>query len=445
MRAGGQEELLLTTAVDWLSHEDVRILTLEGPTVAGHTCKVIELAGGPAPLSLGELRAHVERGLDAVPRLRRRLELQASPQGKPAWVKDTHFDLSKHVLELPLGGPVDREGLRDIVAALMRARLDRSRPLWTMHLVPELSDGGSALVLRVHHALADGATALRICAAIAWEEDDAQADPAPPSARSHTTKRAGEGGRATARGSSHHHAVARELVPASGRSQLGVRISARRAVAFAQADLAELRAIAHGTQDGATVNDVVLCAVAGGLRRGLLHGGRMPRLRAKVPVSLHRPGEDAAVANRDSFMCVDLDVAEEDPARRLEAIHNETTERKVGGDADVLDALLHGASRWRRRLAGVAGRWSMSPRVLALNVSNVRGPEYALAVADRPVAAVYSLAEVANRHALRVACISTCGKLTFGLCADADALPDLPAIAAGVEAEVAALRGAVAA
>jgi hypothetical protein len=160
-------------------------------------------------------------------------------------------------------------------------------------------------------------------------------------------------------------------------------------------------------------------------------------------VSLHRPDEDATVANRDSFMCVDLDVAEEDPLRRLEAIHRETTERKVGGDADVLDALLHGASRWRRRLATVANRWSMSPRVFALNVSNVRGPACGLAVAGRPVTAVYSLAEVANRHALRVACISTGGRLTFGLCADAEAVPDLPAIAAGIEAEVRELRDAV--
>ena len=81
----------------------------------------------------------------------------------------------------------------------------------------------------------------------------------------------------------------------------------------------------------------------------------------------------------------------------------------------------------------------MSPRVFALNISNVRGPAGALSVAGRPVGAVYSLAEVAQRHALRVACISTSGRLSFGLCADAAAVAELDAIAAGIEAEVAAL------
>jgi hypothetical protein len=82
----------------------------------------------------------------------------------------------------------------------------------------------------------------------------------------------------------------------------------------------------------------------------------------------------------------------------------------------------------------------MSPRVFALNVSNVRGPAGALAVTGRPVRAVYSLAEVAERHALRVACISAGGQLTFGLCADAEALPALDEIAVGIEAELAEMR-----
>jgi len=73
----------------------------------------------------------------------------------------------------------------------------------------------------------------------------------------------------------------------------------------------------------------------------------------------------------------------------------------------------------------------MSPRVFALNVSNVRGPSESLTVVGRPVKAVYSLAEVAQRHAVRVACMSAMGQMTFGLCSDAEAVSELDEIAAG--------------
>ena len=161
----------MTAGVDWLTPEDARILALEGPVVAGHTCKVIRLAPDGAELSLDELRSQIAGRLDRAPRLRRRLDVAAAPLAQPAWVDDQRFDIARHVLELPLGGPVDDQGLADVVAGLMRARLDRERPLWTVHLVQELTAGGAALVLRIHHALADGAAALRICACILWDED----------------------------------------------------------------------------------------------------------------------------------------------------------------------------------------------------------------------------------------------------------------------------------
>ena len=164
-------------------------------------------------------------------------------------------------------------------------------------------------------------------------------------------------------------------------------------MAFGAAPLADVVRIERGVQ-GATVNDVLLCAVAGGLRRGLPGGTTLPRLRAKVPVSMHRPDDGAGVANRDSFFCVDLDVSEEDPMKRLDAIHLGTTERKVGGDASVLDALLNRGPRRFAPLSRLAARWSMSPRVFALNVSNVRGEDHEqdaralLAARRRPVLAV---------------------------------------------------------
>jgi diacylglycerol O-acyltransferase len=421
---------------DWLSAEDVSILALEGPVVAGHTCKVIEFAPDADRFSLDDLRARIQERLDAVPRLRRKLDPSAPPLGRPAWVDDPEFEVQRHVFALPIARPLDDRGLRDAVAGLMRARLDRSPPLWSVHLIPELSDGGAALVLRIHHALADGSAAMRIASRVVWQaESGSHHEPGPAKQPAH----AGTGGRP--RGA---HAISRELRPLSARTALAAHISARRAVAFASTPLGDIKQIQSSVGEGVTVNDVVLCAVGGGLRRGLLGDGRLPRLRAKVPVNMHRPDEPDGVGNRDSFICVDLDVGERDPVRRLLAIRDETRERKLEGDAQVLDELLHGRAERPGPISRLAARWSMSPCVFALNVSNVRGPSEPLSVVGWPVRAVYSLAEVAQRHAVRVACMSASGQMTFGLCSDADAVSELDEIAAGIEAELAELGRAAA-
>jgi WS/DGAT/MGAT family acyltransferase len=441
---------VLDPTVDWLSAEDALILALEGPLIAGHTCKVVELAPGADRISIDALRDHVRSRLDAVPRLRRRLDPNAQPLGRPAWVEDTEFDIVRHVVELRTPRPLDEGGLHEAVAGLMGARLDRSRPLWSVHLVPELSNGGSALVLRVHHALADGSATMAIASRVLWEAlpSEATAGNARPRVEAATgphpalgADRAGPrtARNAVARRAAALRAVGRELWPASAPSPLAAHVSSQRAVARAAVPLADIRRIEKSVGMGTTVNDVILSAVGGGLRRGLFDGGRLPRLRAKVPVSMHRPDEPDGVGNRDSFICVDLDIAEPDSLRRLLAIRAGTRERKLRGDAVVLDELLHGRFRRLGAVARVAARWSMSPRVFALNVSNVRGPSEPLTVLGRPVRSVYSLAEVAQRHAVRVAALSSLGQVTFGVCADAEAVTAPDRIAAGVEAEVAEL------
>jgi diacylglycerol O-acyltransferase len=87
-------------------------------------------------------------------------------------------------------------------------------------------------------------------------------------------------------------------------------------------------------------------------------------------------------------------------------------------------------------------RLEASPRTFALNVSNVPGPPGAVTVLGTPVEAVYSLAEIGQRHALRIAVVSLAGRLHFGLCADPAIVGDVGLLAEGVEAEAAALVAA---
>jgi hypothetical protein len=211
-------------------------------------------------------------------------------------------------------------------------------------------------------------------------------------------------------------------------------------VAWSTFALHELKQLAHAVPGRATVNDVVLAAVAGGLRRWLTNiGVEAHQLRVKVPVSLHR-SDEPNLANRDSFMVVHLPLDEPEPLVRLIAIAAETRERKAAHDADALDALFNDLGRRSRSLERLAEHWAMSPRVFALNVSNVRGPQGDPTVLGSPLLAMHSVAEIAERHALRVAVISAAGRLSFGLCADADVVERLDLVADGIDAELRALR-----
>ncbi len=452
------------TPLDRLSDEDVRILRLEAGSVRGHTCKVVVVGAGGADagIDLGDLRTHVAARLPRFPRLRRRLASTPLGLANPAWVADTDFDVARHAVAHGSGSGVARRELPGIVAELMTLRLDRDRPLWRMDVVGPFEDGGAALVVRIHHCLADGMTAGRILSQVILDGDppevgteDTEPAPAPGApamlalgarertgallstltgaARTMTSPAAWRSGLGTA--GRLPATLRRELgTGRGGVSPLDAPAGPRRVVAFIARPLDEVKRVSKAFGDGITINDVVLTAIAGGLRTWLERQGTpVGELRAKVPVSLHHAGEDAAAsANRDSFLVVDLALDRTDPVERLRTISEETQDRKRHHDADEIDALMDDLARVSRSLERLAERWAMRPRVFAVNVSNVPGPRGDLSLLGAPVREVHSLAEVANRHALRVSAFSAGGMLSFGLCADAGVVRDVDAIASGV-------------
>jgi diacylglycerol O-acyltransferase len=431
-----------------LSREDLSILALENETVAGHTCKVIVLDG---PVGLGALRASIAARLARAPRLSMRL---GEIDGTPWWIPDPQVDVAAHVVEATSAGPVDEAGFRATVAGIFAQHLDRSRPLWRIDLIPRLAGGASALIWRIHHALADGMTAMRIAGEVLWDEDPAArpraTGPRPPRRQTGETAQAA-GAAGEARPAEHHRvatllAAAREAPQPWLRSPFDGHIDARRAVAFTRARLDELHRVAAAT-GGATVNDAVLTVVAGGLRRWIeAHHGRLGAVRVKVPVSLHAlpssppvPADDGGQpGNRDSFFCLDLPLGSADPLERLAAIRRATQVRKQEHDAQQLDAVMQRLAR-TPRLSRFAEHVLAHPRSFALNVSNVPGPRRPVRVLGVPVAALYSLAEIGEHHALRVAVVSLAGTLNVGLVADPTLLADVDHLAAGMQAEAAAL------
>jgi hypothetical protein len=405
-----------------LALEDRAILDLECDTIAGHTCKVVRLAAhdGPA-FDIADLRARVAERIELAPALTRRLGGSAR---HPAWVADEDFDIAAHIGSAPEDGPLDHASLLALVARLFEQRLDRSRPLWRIDTVA-LSDGGSALIWRIHHSLADGTASVRYARALLWDDGP---DVSMTRAQAHAAHAADEARRRA------HLAgfLRREYSRGECRSPFDGTIGTRREVAFAAVPLAALHDAAKAL-DGATVNDAVLTIVAGAVGRWVSQRhGELGTIRLRVPVSLHHEGDDAA--NHDSFFSVGVPLNEPDPVARLRATHAATSERKLDRDAQYREHML-------QELSGVPAlehfvtRMEQNPRRFALSVSNVPGPREPVSVLARAVAHLHSIAEIGERHALRVSATSLAGLLCFGLCADPHLVDELDLMAEGLEAD----------
>ena len=458
-------------ALERLSAHDTRILRLESDAIAGHTLKlaIVEPARDGEPLTVARVRDRVEARLGGLPRARQRLAPTPLRLAAPAWVDDSEFDIRNHVRPAPQAVS-ERAQLIRLVGGAMAERLDHARPLWCISVTGPLEDGRTALVIRIHHCLADGVSGLRMLSQLLWDSEDgnqplvAQAwhpEPVPGKAR---LLAAGAGSRMRGIGgavASGARAAAsprrwlqggrelaalpatlrRELWPLGADTAFDRRIGGDREVAFTSCELDDLKRIEHAAGGGVTVNDVVLAVVAGAIRRWLgTHHEATQVMRVQIPVSMHHRGEDPdGLGNRDSFLFCDLPVAEPDPRRRLAAINAETRSSKQHHDPDELYSFFHSLSHIRP-LYRLASELASGPREFALSVSNVPGPREPVAVLGRRVAELYSVAEPADRHALRASAVSLAGRMGFGFCTDPGAVPGVAELADGLDASLEELR-----
>jgi hypothetical protein len=422
-------------ADDRLSPDDAHILNLESTAITGHTLKLVVLEPGP-PLDVDALRPAVAARLSSQPRATDRVDTSAADA---RWVEATDFDIDDHVRRRVDGLTASRSDLWRIVSGLMSEHLDRRHPLWTFDVIGPLDDGREAIAVRIHHAMCDGIAAVRFLDDVLFDVRPQLPTPAnrpgvhatPPA-----LSRRDEARRMPA-------AVVRELGHPSARSPFDRPITVTRELAFTAAPLAELKSIGASRPTRATVNDVLLTIVAGGLRTWLERHERVRRhLRAQVPVSLHHRNEDATESgNRDSFMNVDLPLGVRDPLAMLDLISAQTRERKRLDDADEMYDLLHalGAVRY---VGKAAKRLTNSPREFSLAISNVPGPPTVVEVSGRRVQNLFSSSEPGAHHALRISAISCAGDIGIGLCTDPQALPHIARMAEAVEQAYVELRAA---
>ena len=418
---------------DVLSDDDAHILNLESTVITGHTLKLLILEPGSLPLDLDALKSAVEQRLSTQPRATQRVDTDGE---KPRWVAAVDFDIDNHIRRVPTPDSATQNDLWRIVSGLMSTHLDRTRPLWTLDVIGPLADGREAVAARIHHAMADGIAGVRFLESVLFDErgdSSGTRTPGPNLAASQATAEA-ELRRLPG-------AIVRELGHRDSRSPFDRPITSARELAFAVAPLAEMKRIGASRPTAATVNDVLLAIIAGGLR-DWLPPDSVRHLHAQVPVSLHHRDEGAnAPGNHDSFMNVDLPLAESDPLARLDRISAETAKRKRHDDADEMYGLLHALGRVKiidravQRLAGSAGEFSLA-------ISNVPGPATPVSIADRSVENLFSSSEPGTHHALRISAISCSGEVGIGLCTDPSALPGIAGLAEAITRSYVELRSA---
>lgn len=334
---------------------------------------------GAAP-ELRELRELVRDRWGSVPRLRLRAGavVPGRRRGRPRWFVSEDFEADRYVVAAPVvPGP---NALRERVGALLAERIPPTRATWRLYLLSGHEHDGFAVLLRMHHAVADGVTVIRLLERLTGTGTDAAAGPAGPG----PVVRRVPPGRASARGLA---ATVGGVLRRNSRLPFNGRIGAGRHVTWVTVSPETVRAARRATADGGrpTVNDVYLAAVAGALRAVAPVGPALPRrVAALVPVNIRATGEAARIGNVVSFFRVPLPLAERDPGVRLARVHAATTRAKATGQAAIARAAIEVSARLPLRVGWLAGLVTMSAGYANTSCTNIPGPDVPLVLLGRP-------------------------------------------------------------
>ena len=438
-----------------LSGLDASFLAVETPTAHMHVGWVAIFSRSsrdPLP-GFCALRDHIERRLARAPRYRQKLARVPLGLNAPEWVDDEAFSIERHLYWAP--GP-----LGSLVDEVMSTPLRRDRPLWELWICEERER--FAVIGKAHHCMVDGIAALELgsllldatpepaaCAPDRWSPEPrpgarrllmragrdllaGQLGLLRASLRASTqpTRAAEQVGQGALRVS---RALSHSLLIGAPASALNRSLSPLRRLAWAERPLDDLRKIRRVY--GTTVNDVMLAAVAGGIRTYLTdHGERPVTLKAMVPVNVRGPND--LLGNHISFVFAELPCAEPDPVGRLYRVHATMSARKRDREPEGADLALKAAEHTPVPVQNAISRMIASPRTFNLVVSNIPGPPETLYLRGCPLKAIYPVVPLADRHAVSVGMTTVRDRACFGVYADREALPDTDNLAQNIDAAI---------
>ncbi|SON60945.1 Putative diacylglycerol O-acyltransferase [Mycobacterium simulans] len=405
---------------------------------------------------------------------RRRPHRSLTSLGQWYWRTEAEVDLDYHVQLSALPRRAGLAALWELVSQLHAGMLDRSRPLWQLHLIEGLPHGQYAMYIKTHHALADGVSAMRLLQQTVsadpdrrgmpalWEvgEQARTSDTAAPWAPAGplTLARAVLGaagvlaGMAPALADTAWRAARRRggpLTLAAPHTPLNVPIDSARSFAGCTFPIERLRLVAKRAD--ATINDVVLAMCAGALRSYLITRRALPvaPLTAMVPVSLR--GADAVdvmhgvPGNKIGTLMCSLATHLADPAERLSAVRASMREGKaaIAGRSREQVIAMSALGAAPLALAMTLGHAPGPLRPPNVMISNVPGPRGPLYWNGAHLDALYPMSIPVDGQALNITCTSTNDQIAFGLISCRRVVPAMSTLTDQLARELELLEDAI--
>jgi diacylglycerol O-acyltransferase / wax synthase len=416
------------------------------------------------PIDFERFRKTLEVRLLTLDRFTMRVVESRIPLRTPHWEVDPNFDLDAHIHRVALPAPGDMLELQRLISDLASTPLDFSKPLWHIHLVENVA-GGAAMVLRLHHCIGDGTAMNAVLYRLMDTERDApigqveQPEPEAPKWRSfgsstfspvrtigsairylahegseslrHPSRIVEGAGAATEAAS----IVARVLVmPPDPDTPFKGPLGVQKRVAWStNVPLVDVKAVTKAL--GTKVNDVMLSAVAGGLRDYLIERNAEVtdlEIRAVIPVDLRAPERGIELGNSFGLVFLALPLRIADAVERLRETKKRMDAIKQSIEAVAFYSLLNIFGVTPRQVEEQALNIFAS-RATAV-VTNVRGPGQALYIAGSKIQNIMGWVPQAGRLGLGVSIFSYDGKVSVGVITDAGLVPDPERIIAGFRA-----------
>jgi WS/DGAT/MGAT family acyltransferase len=372
----------------------------------------------------------------------------------PSFEEIQNVDLDYHLRHSALPYPGGERELGMLVSRLHSNPMDMDRPLWEVHLIEGLQGGRFAMYGKLHHALADGVAGVGL---LNYPEDPQDRTSPPIWAQERVRKaRTGAGRRGALgvlpsvllnqaralpsllRGLAGSATAAIGLKPdpdftslaEAPRTIFNANITPQRRVATQATSLARMKAI--GEAAGGSVNDVLLAACGGALRRYLAEIGQLPArsLVGSVPVALPRDAGEAG-GNAISFANVRLGTDTEDLRERFETVRRSSAAgraylKRMSATALIDYTVLISSPQMITRLPGIGSR---VPPIYNIIISNVPGPRRKLYMFGAEMEAYYPISALAHGQALNITVMSYAGGLYFGFTACPDRVPRVQRLA----------------
>ena len=439
-----------------MSAADLTNLALEAPDTPMHQAVLAVMEAGPlrgpdGRIRIDRVREHVASRLDRVPQLRQVVYRPGLFRGRPLLVDDPRFRIEDHVLLETLPAPGGEAAALAFAEEQMAERFDRARPLWATWILDGYAADRVGLLIKLHHAIADGPAMVNILAqvfdidALPGGRGPAAWTPSPPPSggellRDNVAQRLATLGRwvvavmhlrrtvhwtfTTAR------ALLEEWRQAGGapRTSLNRPVGIGRRVRAMHVSLDDAKSISHRL--GVKLNDVFLFVVARGLRAALsARGEDVLNMAPHVSIAVTRPSVRSATVsgNHVGTVLVPVSIGLDDSRAELQSISAATAQAKTRQEASLSMELMVVLAE-----TGIARAFTRGQHMLNVLTTNLPGPPVPLYMAGARAESPIAMAPIAGNVTLSFAALSYCDELCFSVVADATSWPDLATITEGM-------------